>query len=186
MASVAKASTRLFAFLRAINVGGRIVKMADLKALLESLKFTNVETYIASGNVVFEANGLRPEAVELKLGPALIARFKYDHTPFVRTHAALHAIATHRAFSKASLAKARGVYVGLLGGAPNAANRKAIEALSGADEELHVHGSEVYWASKIGSGQSKVSPKVLERAAGGPVTLRNVKTVLALAEKYPL
>jgi len=42
------------AFLRAVNVGGRVVKMDALRALISTLKVTNVETFIASGNLLFE------------------------------------------------------------------------------------------------------------------------------------
>ena len=186
MAAAAKTSALLFAFLRAINVGGRIVKMADLKKVFESLRFTNVETYIASGNVVFRAaeHGLR--VMEERIRAAMVKKFKYDHDAFVRTHDELHAIAKYQPFGKAAVAKAKGVYVGFLGTAPDAAQQKAIVALRNDVDEFHVHDREVYWVSQIGSGQSKVSPKILERAAGGPITLRNVKTVLALADKYPL
>ena len=48
--------TRYIAFLRAINVGGHTVKMAELKRLFEALGFTNVETFIASGNVIFDSS----------------------------------------------------------------------------------------------------------------------------------
>ena len=51
---------RLVAFLRAINVGGHTVTMAHLRGLFEDLGFTNVETFIASGNVIF---GSRPRDI---------------------------------------------------------------------------------------------------------------------------
>jgi uncharacterized protein (DUF1697 family) len=43
------------AFLRAINVGGRTVKMGHLRSLFEAMGFSNVETFIASGNVIFDS-----------------------------------------------------------------------------------------------------------------------------------
>ena len=53
------------AFLRAINVGGtKVIKMEDLRRMFEALGFTNVATYIQSGNVIFEAaqaDGLRAQ-----------------------------------------------------------------------------------------------------------------------------
>ena len=52
------------AFLRAINIGGHTVKMDDLRQLFESLQFTGVETFIASGNVVFEAGSDNPQELE--------------------------------------------------------------------------------------------------------------------------
>jgi len=45
--------TRYIAFLRAINVGGHTVKMEHLRGIFESMGFSNVETFIASGNVIF-------------------------------------------------------------------------------------------------------------------------------------
>ena len=49
--------TKYVAFLRAINVGGHtIIKMADLKQIFESLGLENVQTYIQSGNVIFESD----------------------------------------------------------------------------------------------------------------------------------
>lgn len=51
-----KSQTKYAAFLRGINVGGKtLVKMDDLRKAFESLGFKNVETVLASGNVVFEA-----------------------------------------------------------------------------------------------------------------------------------
>ena len=56
--------SRYLAFLRAINVGGHTVKMDALRHIFESLGFTSVETFIASGNVIFEAGQQDPAALE--------------------------------------------------------------------------------------------------------------------------
>jgi uncharacterized protein (DUF1697 family) len=58
---------RYVAFLRAINVGGHIVKMDYLRSLFEELGFTNVETFIASGNVVFDSSYKNPASLEKKI-----------------------------------------------------------------------------------------------------------------------
>jgi uncharacterized protein (DUF1697 family) len=55
------------AFLRAINVGGHIVKMDHLRRLFEALELAEVETFIASGNVIFEAATLRNATTVKKL-----------------------------------------------------------------------------------------------------------------------
>ena len=49
--------TRYLAFLRGMNVGGHRVSMEDLRAIFVELKFGNVETFIASGNVIFDTSG---------------------------------------------------------------------------------------------------------------------------------
>ena len=56
------ATTRYVAFLRGINVGGHRVSMADLRDVFTSLKFGNVDTFIASGNVIFDAPAALAEA----------------------------------------------------------------------------------------------------------------------------
>ncbi|MBK7317116.1 MAG: DUF1697 domain-containing protein [Anaerolineales bacterium] len=63
--------TRYFTFLRAINVGGHTVKMDVLRQLFESLGFSNVETFIASGNVIFEAKTADGKSLEKKIEKAL-------------------------------------------------------------------------------------------------------------------
>jgi uncharacterized protein (DUF1697 family) len=52
---------RYVAFLRAINLGGHVVKMDELKRQFEALEFSNVSTFIASGNVIFESDGAPAE-----------------------------------------------------------------------------------------------------------------------------
>ena len=65
------------AFLRGINVGGRIVKMADLKACLEKVGFTQVSTLLQSGNVILSSPLTDPEAVREQLEIAVTTRFNY-------------------------------------------------------------------------------------------------------------
>ena len=55
---------RYVAFLRAINVGGHTVKMDQLRRLFERLGFSKVETFIASGNVIFESASRSAKALE--------------------------------------------------------------------------------------------------------------------------
>jgi uncharacterized protein (DUF1697 family) len=68
--------TRYVVFLRGINVGGRIVKMAELKVCLEKIGLKNVITLLQSGNVVFESN-LSAENLKTKIEQVLTATFNY-------------------------------------------------------------------------------------------------------------
>lgn len=70
--------TTYLALLRGINVGGNnLIRMTDLKACFEGMGFSDVTTYIASGNVVFKAKTEHPERLALKIEKALIKRFDY-------------------------------------------------------------------------------------------------------------
>ena len=68
---------RLIALLRAVNVGGRKLPMAELRALCAELGWKDAETYIQSGNLVFTASG-RPAALEEKLEKAIEERFGFQ------------------------------------------------------------------------------------------------------------
>jgi uncharacterized protein (DUF1697 family) len=75
---------KLVALLRAVNVGGRKLPMAELRSLCGELGWEKVETYIQSGNVVFSASG-QPEALEAMLETAIKDRFRLDVPVIVRT-----------------------------------------------------------------------------------------------------
>ena len=65
------------AFLRGINVNGRIIKKTDLQNCFESLKFKNVKTILQSGNVVFESSETHQSKLKKIIEEALEKRFKY-------------------------------------------------------------------------------------------------------------
>ena len=89
---------RYIAFLRAINVGGHTVKMENLRHLFESLDFSNVQTFIASGNVVFDAKEKSARSLEKKIEKRLREALGYDVATFIRTDAELAEIADYKPF----------------------------------------------------------------------------------------
>jgi len=72
------------AFLRAINVGGHTVKMDHLRGLFEALSFSNVETFIASGNVIFDTKSKDQQTLERKIEKHLRETLGYAVTTFDR------------------------------------------------------------------------------------------------------
>ena len=81
------------ALLRGINVGGKnLIKMADLRETLEGLGLDDVETYIASGNVLFRAPRQKREALAVRIEKALTTRFKTDLKGVLLTEAQLRAV----------------------------------------------------------------------------------------------
>jgi uncharacterized protein (DUF1697 family) len=174
---------RYVAFLRAINVGGRIVKMPALKKIFEAMRLAEVETFIASGNVVFsssaEATRLEP-IIEERLQQAL----GFSVVTFLRTTAEVAAVAEHDPFDP-PLPPGGRLYVGFLRESPAASARNRLRALTTAKDALAVHGRELYWRCAVPSMESIVSGAVLEKVLGQPATLRNVNTIRRLAAKYP-
>ena len=94
---------RYIAFLRAINVGGHTVKMDHLRQIFELLGFANVETFIASGNVVFETAALDTAALETQIASALQVALGFEVATFIRTETELAHIAAHKAFPPSDL-----------------------------------------------------------------------------------
>jgi uncharacterized protein (DUF1697 family) len=175
---------RYVAFLRAINVGGRVVKMDRLRALFEELGLAQVDTFIASGNVLFNSASKSGPALERKIEKHLHASLGYEVATFVRTPAEVRQVAAYEPFSAAVMAAPyHGLYVSILRDAPSAAARRAVEALRSPADDFHIHGRELYWLSRVPFGESKIAGPLLERILGMPATMRNVTSLRKLAAK---
>ena len=175
--------SRYIAFLRAVNVGGRTVKMTELKALFEQMQLRDVQTFIASGNVIFTSSE-RALALEAAIEAALHKALGYSVTTMVRSTAEVAAAATYAAFPAATLAAAS-LYVGFLKTKPSAAAVRSTLALQTEVDALRVHGREIYWAARKSISEATITAAALEKALQTPVTLRNINTVRRLAAKYP-
>jgi uncharacterized protein (DUF1697 family) len=173
---------RYVAFLRAINVGGHVVKMQRLKQLFESLGLEEVETFIASGNVMFKSNG-GSGALERKIEQLLERELGYEVKTFIRTDAELAAIGAQQAFDEPVPERAT-VYIGFLKAAPEGEAEKSLLELQGLADDLRIIGREVYWRCRVPSQESSLSAATLEKALGTPMTLRNANTVRRLLAKY--
>ena len=175
---------RYIAFLRAINVGGHTVKMDVLRQQFEALGFSNVETFIASGNVVFETPARNTRTLEKKIEQHLHAAWGYEVATFIRTAAGLSAIAQYQPFSPSALNSAQALNVAFLADALDAASQVKLMALQTDIDDFHVQGREVYWLCRRKQSESTFSNAVLEKAIGRPSTLRGINTIQKMAAKY--
>jgi uncharacterized protein (DUF1697 family) len=173
---------RFVALLRAVNVGGRTLPMAALRALCEAeLGWEAVATYIQSGNIVFEAKG-KADALETALEEAIAARFGFKAPAMIRTASEWHTLLTANPFPKESEAEPNRVFLGVPKGtvAADAADRIAAKAAAG--ERVMEAGGALWFHYPEGAGTSKITPALIDRAAGCPVTARNWRTVTKLGE----
>lgn len=176
---------RYVAFLRAVNVGGRIVKMDELRRLFTEVGLSEVETFIASGNVIFSTNAKDPAAVERKIEVHLKKALGYDVPTLIRTTAEVAAAAAHRPFTEAEVAAAGGAHiVAFLRGPLDAAGRKGLATLQSDIDRFVARGREVYWLSTISQGESKMTLVKFERAIGQPATMRSMVSAGKLAAKH--
>jgi uncharacterized protein (DUF1697 family) len=170
---------RLIALLRAVNVGGRKVGMAELREACEAGGFKDVTTYIASGNLVVDG---RAAGAETRLEALIERRFGFEVPVIVRTaeqwaaYLAKNPLAREAADSPSRL---------VLLVSKKAADRAAPQALAARAQhgEVVTHCGDalvMYFAAGIGA--SKLSPALIDRLAGSPTTGRNWNTVRKLAE----
>ncbi len=156
--------------LRAVNVGGHgKLAMRDLVRLCEEIGFTDVRTYIASGNVVFQSD-LEAGAVKVAMEAALQALTLAQVPVIVRRgdeiEAAWRACPFHNA-------PGNRVTVTFLDGA---VPRDALDSVAGqVDEEVALGEREIYAHYPSGMGRSRLRIK-----AAGPGTARNMNTVMRL------
>src|SRR5208283_5358354 len=92
---------RYFAFLRAINVGGHVVKMEALRGHFEDMGLPGVETFIASGNVIFQAKSAKAADLEGKIERRLESVLGYPVATFLRTESELALIHAYQPFRAA-------------------------------------------------------------------------------------
>ena len=176
---------RYIALLRAINVGGRTVKMDQLKTLFESMGFSAVETFIASGNVIFTSRSKAEAALQRQIEKQLHTVLGYDVSTILRTDAEVAAVANYQPFTAAARKSAAAFNVGFVAAPFDESAARAIIKLKTDIDDFHVHGREVYWLCKFKQSDSKFTNVAFEKAVGVRATFRNLNTVVRLATKYP-
>lgn len=172
------------AFLRGINVGGHNVKMDVLRGHFEAAGCASVETFIASGNVIFES---RADAgrLEAKIEKQLANALGYEVATFIRERGEVGAAATHAAFPESDIAAAGAFCVGFLKAPLNAAQQAQLQQFTTDIDAFATHGRELYWLCRVRQSDSKFSNVLLERKLAISATFRSITTVRKLAEKYP-
>jgi uncharacterized protein (DUF1697 family) len=173
------------AFLRAINVGGHTVRMDQLRELFSGLGFQNVETFIASGNVIFDSPSKSAKALEKKIENCLLKALGYEVVTFVRAASEMASIAAYKPFSDSELnAKGHTLYIGFLASEPNESAKKKVLSLATEVDDLHLKDRELYWLCRTRFSDAQISLVQLAKAVGMPTTIRNSTTVKKIAAKY--
>ena len=175
---------RYVAFLRAVNVGGRVVKMERLRQLVAPRGYDDVCTFIASGNLLFGAPARVAASAERRIEAALREALGYEVETFVRPLAELAAIVAASPFGDAdergAMPDGGGLQVGFLKAAPDAATLDALAALDTPVDTVRAVGRELYWRCTARLNETQLTSARLARLVG-PTTFRNVTSVRKLA-----
>lgn len=171
------------AFLRAINVGGHTVSMERIRALFTEMDLSEVETLIASGNVVFVSRARNIDSLERRIATHLHAALGFEVDTFVRTIAELGRLRNAVPFDDTAVAGAHAMMIGFLAVSPGRAVVAAVAALSGATDTLRLVGREIYWLRHSRDSDPALARQI-ERALGAPMTVRNVTTIGRLLARH--
>ena len=171
------------AFLRAINVGGRFLKMADLAAHFTSLGLADVSTVINSGNVLFETRATRLDRLESTLARGLEPLLGFKSEVFLRSSKEVHAIAAAAEAHRARLPAQGEVNVAFLNAPLSAEQATALAALQTDLDDFAHTGREIYWLCGGRQMESRFSNAVLERRLRLRTTFRRVSMLTKLSHQ---
>lgn len=177
-----KGDRRYICFLRAINVGGHNVTMAELRDIFISLRFRNVETFIASGNVIVETSSGDVEELRARIEKALRKSLGYDVDAFLRTETELRAVVGALPFTAEAIESARALNVAF---ASRPVTDEEVAVFNTDTDEFKAADREIYWLCTARQSESKFVSSVMERRLGIRVTWRGINTVRRLSTKYP-
>ena len=172
------------AFLRAINIGGHTVKMVDLRQLFESLGYTEVETFIASGNLVFKAGSDNPLELERLIEAGLHEALGYEVATFIRTPQELASLAGCQPFPEPQFVAAVAFNVAFLKDPLDDRLVQKLMLRKTDIDDFRVRGREIYWLCRKKQSESSFSNAVLEKTTGKPSTLRGMNTLKKMAARF--
>jgi uncharacterized protein (DUF1697 family) len=171
--------TIYIALLRGINVGGHnIIKMAELRQLLESMGLHKVKTYIQSGNVLFESEEGATQLTE-RIEEEIRTTFGFPVPVILRTAEELKRIIQDCPYSPDSLNEGESVQLAFLADEPSQEKIAFLESFKSELDECRIVGKEVYLFFRQSIRDSKLATQLPK--LGVPATVRNWKTVLKLA-----
>ena len=169
-------TTRWVALLRAVNVAGHgKVKMDDLRHAFRSLGYTDVTTYIQSGNVVFSSDA---PVVPTELQRSVAVELGMPVVVVLRTSRQLARVVQRNPFTRVDASK---LHIGFMPKRPSPAVTRELDLQRFSPEEVVIDGSELFLHLPDGMGRAKL-PDYLGRHLDVPITFRNWNTVTKLFE----
>jgi uncharacterized protein (DUF1697 family) len=174
------------AMLRGINVTGyKIIKMEALRASFAALGFSNVKSYVQSGNVIFEAPSDSAASLPKKIEEKILRDFGHSVPVFLRTPKEMAETVKRNPFLKTPAIDVSRLYVTFLAETAPKTAAGLLQPLAAGSEQIRVIGREIYLYCPLGYGQSKISNTAIEKKLSIGATTRNWKTtqtLLAMAQ----
>jgi uncharacterized protein (DUF1697 family) len=179
--------TVIISMLRGVNVGGHNkIKMEALRALYESLKLKDAQTYVQSGNVIFATDERDIARLAKRIEDGIERKFGFRPSVILRTAAEMRDVIARNPFAKRRGIEPSKLLVTFLASDPDAEAREKVRQVKCDPEELRIEGRELYIYFPNGMGRSKLPWAGFGKALKTPGTGRNwnsVTKMLEMAEK---
>jgi uncharacterized protein (DUF1697 family) len=171
------------ALLRGINVSGRnVVNMEQLRELCDGLGFEKVETYVQSGNVVFQAVTENPTVLSKRIGESILDSFGFDIPVIVRTSKEMANVIANNPFLMEKGVDSSKLHVTFLQEAAEKSSLKRLQELATRRDRFYPASREIYLDCPGGYGRTKLSNNAIEKALSVTATTRNWRTTHTLFE----
>jgi uncharacterized protein (DUF1697 family) len=158
--------------------------MQSLRRVFETLGFSRVATFIASGNVIFETTTKRTKTLETKIEKALHEALGYEVRTFIRGKVELTKIANYQPFSQSKLDTSWCCNIIFLADNLTPALKRNVKALTTNTDAFAVRGREIYWLRCRKQNGALFSTVPLEKILGRAFTVRGADTIKKIASKW--
>ncbi len=171
------------ALLRGINVSGqKKIKMAELREHLAELPLHNIQTYIQSGNILFDREETEVGIIEEEIRAKIEEKYGFDVPTMVKTKEDLEHVIAQHPFIHQRHEDPKLVHVTFLAGSPEAEHLANLTSVDYPSEEYQVDRTFFYLFAPNGYGRAKLNNNFIERKLKVRATTRNWKTVTKLLE----
>lgn len=174
---------KYIAMLRGINVSGqKLIKMAELKTLLEESDFDNITTYIQSGNVLFNSRKTDQNELAGLISDKIKQKYGFDVPVIVISKEELKHLSVSNPFINEHQIDIERLYVTFLDKVPMPDLVDKFKEVDYKPDEFFIIGKYLYGYFPNGYGNSKFSNNFIESKLKVTATTRNWKTVMKLLE----
>jgi len=175
--------TVIISMLRGVNVGGHNkIKMEALRALYESLKLRDSQTYVQSGNVIFRSDERDIARLTKRIEEGIERKFGFRPDVILRTAAEMRDVVERNPFAKRRGIEPGKLLVSFLGSDPGEEAREKVRQMKCDPEEMRIEGREIYIYFPNGAGRSKLPWAGLGKMLKTPATGRNWNSVTKMME----
>lgn len=175
---------KVIAILRGINVGGkRIIRMNDLKSLLQNLGLVNIETYIQSGNVLFDGTN-KSSDIEIAdlIEEAIFKKYGFQVPVIVRSVEEIESAVKNNPYYKGKEKDIEKLHLTFLKEMPSLENRNLANSYNYEPDKFIISGKHVFIYCEGKYHQTKLNNSFFEKKLKTSATTRNLKTVLKIIE----